>query len=564
VRTEAISADEAPALRKRTLIVDAIGTDFRPDTHVALGPWCFQRAEGVFPGWDQLEFVDPFPTSDERRRADLATCALANQVLDQLWPGFNARHGVQFSRRFWHIVAMYWLCHLIQFTWRVHEHVRLFVSRHQNELFDVRLVQGGPRFSFSGGSEFIHACFLPSEFRSWIVSELTRRLAPPHWTVSIARRVAPLRSASVPAVARRRRSFERVSGFGRLERGISLYVDMLPCKPCRPRVPATSTSPNCFPASFLALVDELVESTLPASLDGDFHKLLAEARRQTYCANRMRVTTIDASDDQENIVLACAAEAGERLIAVQHGGVYGWAAFMSTYGETEFYHDAFLTWGWTAQEDYDGRFVPVSSARLGRHLKRWKKSDGTIVFVGRSMDAIWPRIDFFPPAIEYRRWKRHFLSALDPEIFTQLRYRPYLAQETLEDAVWLRRFFPTLKIVEGHLDPVMHASRLLVVDHPVTTFATALAANIPTVGFWDHDAWPLARQAEPVFEELKRAGIIFHDPKRAAASINETWSDVEGWWADPDRQRARELFCERYARTSRWWLFDWLRVLRTL
>jgi putative transferase (TIGR04331 family) len=118
--------------------VDAIGADFQPDTHVALGPWCFQRAEGVFSDWDQLEFPDPFATADERRRADLATCALANHVLDRLRPKFNARHGVQFSRRFWHIVAMYWLCHLIQFTWRVHEHVRLFVSQHQNiALYEV-------------------------------------------------------------------------------------------------------------------------------------------------------------------------------------------------------------------------------------------------------------------------------------------------------------------------------------------------------------------------------------------------------------------------------------------
>jgi putative transferase (TIGR04331 family) len=103
-----------------------------------------------------------------------------------------------------------------------------------------------------------------------------------------------------------------------------------------------------------------------------------------------------------------------------------------------------------------------------------------------------------------------------------------------------------------------------VLDYPGTTLAEVLAANIPTICFWDKQQWLLSAQAQPLFDQLEAAGILFGRPEDAAAQLNAIVPDIEAWWHAPDRQRARARWCQEFARADRYWLLKWLKAFATL
>ena len=63
---------------------------------------------------------------------------------------------------------------------------------------------------------------------------------------------------------------------------------------------------------------------------------------------------------------------------------------------------------------------------------------------------------------------------------------------------------------------------------------------------------------------MKEAGILHDTPEAAAAKVLEIYDDPNGWWRESRIQRARELFCRRFVRTSDTWVDEWKAELRRL
>jgi putative transferase (TIGR04331 family) len=112
---------------------------------------------------------------------------------------------------------------------------------------------------------------------------------------------------------------------------------------------------------------------------------------------------------------------------------------------------------------------------------------------------------------------------------------------------------PFLKSLEG--------SRLFISDHLGTTFYEAMAANHPTILFFDPDANPLRTEVCLSMDTLRLCGIVHETPESAAQAAMAAYPDVEKWWNDPDRQAAREDFCTRFARTVDSPIDEWLEEL---
>jgi hypothetical protein len=563
-RLEAISREQVDGVRRRRrLILDRVPPDFHPDTHLALGPWCFSGAEDVYPDWDVLAFADPFPTREDRCAAGKAVRALANALLDRLYPEMNRRHGTRRTRAYWHAVLMDWLMHLVMLNWRLWRHVELFVETSGGEPLEVAVATATPPFRFACTEDFVNACFAASELRSWLLSEIIRRRAPAHWQLRAGAQKTP--AALVPRVPirRARRAVERIGARRIWEHLLSGYVNLLPRRCARPRAVGASST-NGFPAAFLELMNQLVESSLPETLRGGFAALEAEVARHRYRRGRLCVTCINIHDDQANIEIGQAIEAGERVVAVQHGGGYGIPALLPLLAELEYGHDAFATWGWSAHEGYEGRLVPLPSPHLSSILGAYRPRDDRMLLVGALMSPFNPRCDYYPDPLPYRRRKRYFLSALPPALRAKLVYRPYHSADSLADADYLKRFFPSLVVHEGELHPDMLRARLTVLDHPSTTLCLTMAANVPTVCFWDAEAWLLGRGSQPLFDGLKQAGILFDSPQDAARHIAGIWPRLEEWWAGAEVQKARRAWCRQFALASRLWLLHWMKGLAAL
>ena len=97
--------------------------------------------------------------------------------------------------------------------------------------------------------------------------------------------------------------------------------------------------------------------------------------------------------------------------------------------------------------------------------------------------------------------------------------------------------------------PQLLQCRLVVLDHHGTTLLQAFAAHVPTVLFWDREAWGLCPEAEALLDRLAEAGIWFPTAESAAMHIREIWDHVPDWWNSEKVLAARQAWCQSYART---------------
>ena len=90
-------------------------------------------------------------------------------------------------------------------------------------------------------------------------------------------------------------------------------------------------------------------------------------------------------------------------------------------------------------------------------------------------------------------------------------------------------------------------NRLIISTYNCSTYQETLAANIPTVIFYDPLYWESADWVKKDLELLKEFGI-FHDSAISAANhINKIWNNVESWWNEKELQNVRKIWCRKYA-----------------
>jgi len=253
---------------------------------------------------------------------------------------------------------------------------------------------------------------------------------------------------------------------------------------------------------------------------------------------------------------------GAKLIEVQHGGLYGCTLLLAS--ETmALDKDFFFTWGWLG--DGRNRCKPLPSPYLSS-LKNTSvgKIDG-LLFVGTSVARYKHRIDLvlFPDDIEkYFNDKKIFISKLPGTLIKKLMYKPR------KDLGWnevdfIKAINPYVEIlISKPLTDWMKKIKIVVIDHPHTSFLESLTINVPTVLFWDHDIFLMRPEAEPYFQLLRDVGILYKNPEGAARKVNEIFENPKEWWHSNTVQNARKVFCDRFAYARKDWLDVWVRELR--
>jgi len=102
-------------------------------------------------------------------------------------------------------------------------------------------------------------------------------------------------------------------------------------------------------------------------------------------------------------------------------------------------------------------------------------------------------------------------------------------------------------------------SRLVVHNYLGTAWLETLALNIPTVCFYDSDAYAFRTEVQPWIDTLEQLGILHQSGKSAAQFFVSLNNDPEGWWDKREVQEARQNFIARYANFSPDWKLHWER-----
>lgn len=549
---------------------------------LVFGPWCLAGDEGALADWRVHDFPDPFPSPESWVEADWNCRRLANMLVPCWADRMNGRHGCAYSVDFWRVALLTWLTWAIPPVWYRWRYAKDFVARHGSQPLVVPVPSDRADRGIRTTGDLISRLFEPLD-DACLSSLVLRALCPPNWTLvpmdagewPKARPIAAAPNARRTLAGRVARALfgrlpvQSVPGSRLARLPLSLLVAVAPRGPARVHYRFDDHAAfQCFPAAFLDLLDGYLERVLPHAFGEGFPAAMAQAEGETYHAGRLLLDQLSSESDERRLSLALAHEKGERLVSSQHGGTYGTARAMMGSAAMDYPYHGFLTWGWTEQEDFTGNFIPVPFPATSRFADRHDEREARLVMVGGSMTIRGTRLGWLPTpqnTLRYREAKVAFLGKLAAGPLAALRYRPYRrGHSDIEDEDYVRAGFPDLRLQDGDLNRALLSCRLAVIDHPITTMLTALAANVPTVLYWQRDAWPVARQAEPLFQRLWQVGILHHDAAAAAAQVNRVWDDVPGWWNRSELQEARRAFVRTYARTSRFWWWHWVKALWTL
>ena len=315
-----------------------------------------------------------------------------------------------------------------------------------------------------------------------------------------------------------------------------------------------SLTPRRAEGSFGKVVRSLVPLLIPKIFLEGYSEAreLASMEGQPKRVRSIFSCTSHFTDDVFKIWAAGQREGGARLVVGQHGG----GAFHRFNGMTSYELSVCDTYVSTGDGNchIDPRIKDVGRFNNRLALNAWKP-DGHGILVTVAMPRYAADVRAMPLAgqmLAYFDDQYAFYEKLQPRIRETTFVRIYPKDYGWDQkGRWLKRF-PDVLLDEGE-EPMrkkVACSRLFISTYNATTYNETLAANIPTVMYWDENYWELSQAAKPWFNQLKAVGIFHGSPDSAALHVNAIWDDVGQWWYSAEVQHVRNEFCRRFAHLS--------------
>jgi len=311
---------------------------------------------------------------------------------------------------------------------------------------------------------------------------------------------------------------------------------------------------------FRHFLHQAVSRHLPSIYLEGYQELVAVAARHNQLAKAPKAiftNTLLARNEQFKVWCATfVTQHGTKLFSGQHGGGYLVSRF---FGWNEIYElttvDKFLVWGKKPSLQVAAGTCVQSVAEEFSNLAG---GDLLVVLgpVTRNSDIY--RMLGVQSNSSYFEILNRFVSSLEDGVRSKTLIRPKNASSTRKPARVAANqltnvFSEPVAIDEGGLSLTQRLknSRLAVVTYNETTIPANMIADFPTIALWDPKYVRLNDQAEAVYEQLRRAKMLFHSPQDAAVHVNEIWPDIDAWWHSSGVRRARENYCLHYAHEVR-------------
>lgn len=551
---------------------------------VFLGEWCLLYGRRSF--WEPLNgqlLESPFNNVEAAR----AFCHYVNGIYEQILPilgdALDAIHGTRHSPRYWRIVLGPWLQLYLPVIYDRYSHLIRALGQYP----DCTTIVLSEKSFVTPANTLDFACFVKDD--SFNLQIYTKILA-------VLGKIFPCKSVQIEQHS----TLNRYIGNSWKHRVVGHLAKIYAGISARVFKPVMLRSSYFSKASEIDLLIKTAGKTLPilgqltrpagARFDSDIRKKLSniwlgdgEFERclsamlffdipkcfvEGYsCMNGEALNAYPKTpkaifssnawyfDETFKYWAAAAAEKGSLLIGTPHGGSYGGLVNMPGENHETAIVDRYYSWGW-GRTDCAAKVIPFPASKLVGRKKIGASNLKTGVMWASTSSLrylVMYELPTFPVFFhEYISWQARFAKTLHQKIVPVVRLRPHR-----EDGGWdvvqrLKECIPDLNI-ETWAVPFresMDNCRLYVCDHFSTTFAEALAANKPTILFWNPEINELRPEAQPYYDLLRKHGILFDTPESAGDAVNQVYDNVETWWNDPGRQKAVETFCERFARNS--------------
>jgi len=275
--------------------------------------------------------------------------------------------------------------------------------------------------------------------------------------------------------------------------------------------------------------------------------------------------------DSQEVFKFFAAEAvskGASPVYFQHGAGYG--NYLANPAESLSYEkDRLYVWGWESQDRGAGKLKNLPSAHLSMIRDSYSYSKGAkSIFVSAGLPRYQYRffsVPFSEKFVQYLQDQINLLDELPVEIRRNLTYRPYVHNYHWNEKENLSKRYPEIELLSGlSVIEYMQKAKLVIIDHPGTAFIEALAINVPSVFFWDHNAYLMRPEAEGYFQTLRDSGILYSKSAEAAKKIIDVSGDPLSWWRSKEVQDARNIFLGQFGYSRKDWMGCWARELKVM
>jgi len=259
---------------------------------------------------------------------------------------------------------------------------------------------------------------------------------------------------------------------------------------------------------------------------------------------------------QENVFkfwLCDALSNNSKLFCFQHGNNYGTSKVLhSEYLEKKIC-DKFFTWGWNDKSRKIKKFL---CTKLIDKNKFKKISSKKILIVGAIPQAYRAEITsgnlFSLRSNIYIKVLKQTLQLINRINPGNIYFRPYPAEihKNYNLRKEIKDKFNDIKIDDsktGFLKTLEKFGLAVYVDDS-TSFLETMALNKPTMIILSKDLYFDHHRNSAVYfyKKLKKANILYDNPKALIQFIKKINFDFSSWWFDKRTQNIKNLFCSKY------------------
>jgi putative transferase (TIGR04331 family) len=546
---------------------------------ILLGPWCVLGKEKVYPDINKIEFApDPITSLEEMRYSESLTRNFAESYLPILAGELNNKLGVNHSDQFWRIILMPWLLTLVQITWLKQRLINNFIKAHKDEEIFVELIDNSIKWDYENHSDFMMNGVNNIEFSHWLFSRLIENNIPENWKISyrkctikkhydVAKLLNPTLKVRIAEKLEVLFPLFGINGINVFEAILFEIVNKIKIRRIKEQEPIIKTSYNRSNNDIQWNLDwdSIVKNIFPKDFLSITHK---QKTPYKFRGVLFGTSGILHHDFKKRLKLALSVDSGAQLIGIQHGGAYGTFAVHSLVSAVEYGNShKFFSWGWEKTSYQKEKIIPVSSPYLSK--LRYSSKTEDIIFVSGIFAVLPVRINSFKQpnqVIKERNEIFLFIKSLNDKLLSNFFYRPSFSLDvggppSILDEEFINSNFPSVRMIKGDLHTYTMKSKLLIINQPGTTFHIAMAANIPTICYWNPEFYWIDKKADPYFKALREVGITYDNPIDSAKKANKIWNDVNSWWQNPVLQKARTDWVWNYARTSKHWRREWIKII---
>ena len=237
------------------------------------------------------------------------------------------------------------------------------------------------------------------------------------------------------------------------------------------------------------------------------------------------------------------------MIYGQHGGCYGQFQLFSDQDHELDVCDKFLSWGWS--DPKNNKIVPFGLIKDISKIQYDKKNKGILLIIrGHSRYSFEFNSDLFSAQMHdyFKECVQFCKNISNVTKMNNLMVRLH-AKRFWNEGLIFKHELPKIQIDEGYkpIHELVSNFKLVVHSYISTGYLESLAANFPTIVFTNVNYFLLNQDTIEDLKILSEAQIFHPNYESAAEFINKNYQNIDDWWNNEKTQKARSLFCKKYA-----------------